>query len=72
MRTKYLAGGYGYGHAKQEIFEVLCERFKAERERYNYLIDNPQEIEDALKVGAERARSVASDVLLRVRSKVGY
>ncbi|MFT6921092.1 MAG: tryptophanyl-tRNA synthetase [Crocinitomicaceae bacterium] len=72
MRTKYLAGGYGYGHAKQEIFEVLCERFKVERERYNYLIDNPQEIEDALKVGAERARSVASDVLLRVRSKVGY
>lgn len=72
MRTKYLAGGYGYGHAKQEIFEVICERFKAERERYNYLIDNHQEIEDALKIGAERARAVASDVLLRVRSKVGY
>ena len=72
MRTKYLAGGYGYGHAKQEIFEVICERFKAERERYNYLIDNHQEIEYALKIGAERARAVASDVLLRVRSKVGY
>ena len=72
MRTKYLAGGYGYGHAKQEIFGVICERFKAERERYNYLIDNHQEIEYALKIGAERARAVASDVLLRVRSKVGY
>ena len=72
MRTKYLAGGYGYGHAKQEIFEVICERFKAERERYNYLIDNHQEIEYALKIGAESARAVASDVLLRVRSKVGY
>jgi tryptophanyl-tRNA synthetase len=72
MRTKYLAGGYGYGHAKQEIFEVVCERFKTEREKYNYLIDNHQEIEDALKIGAERARAVASDVLLRVRSKVGY
>ena len=72
MRTKYLAGGYGYGHAKQEIFEVICERFKTEREKYNYLIDNHQEIEDALKIGAERARAVASDVLLRVRSKVGY
>ena len=72
MRTKYLAGGYGYGHAKQEIFGVICERFKAERERYNYLIDNHQEIECALKIGAERARAVASDVLLRVRSKVGY
>ena len=72
MRKKYLAGGYGYGHAKQEVFEVICERFKAERERYNYLIDSPQEVEDALKIGAERARVVASDVLLRVRSKVGY
>lgn len=72
MRKKYLAGGYGYGHAKQEVFEVICERFKAERERYNYLIDNSQEVEEALKIGAERARAAASDVLLRVRSKVGY
>jgi tryptophanyl-tRNA synthetase len=72
MRKKYLAGGYGYGHAKQEIFELICEKFKGERERYNYLIENPQEVEDALKIGAERARIVATDVLKRVRSKVGY
>lgn len=72
MREKYLAGGYGYGHAKQEIFELICDKFRAERERYNYLMLNPQEVEDALKIGAARARLVASDVLLRVRSKVGY
>ncbi|NQY75491.1 MAG: tryptophan--tRNA ligase, partial [Candidatus Margulisbacteria bacterium] len=72
MRKKYLAGGYGYGHAKQEIFEVICERFKKEREKYNYLIDNPQEVDNALKTGAERARLVATDVLKRVRSKIGY
>ena len=72
MRKKYIAGGYGYGHAKQEIFEVICERFKVEREKYNYLIENPQEVDDALKIGAERARLVASEVLSRVRFKVGY
>ena len=72
MRKKYLAGGYGYGHAKQEIFEAICDRFKTERKKYNYLMDNPQEVEYALKMGAERARAVASNVLLRVRSKVGY
>lgn len=72
MRKKYLAGGYGYGHAKQEIFELICEKFKEERAKYNYLMENPQEVEDALKIGAERARVVAADVLKRVRSKVGY
>lgn len=72
MREKYLAGNYGYGHAKQELFEEMCERFKSERERYNYLIENPREIEEALQIGAERARKVASEVLKRTRSKVGY
>lgn len=72
MREKYLAGNYGYGHAKQELFEELCTRFKSARERYNYLMANPQEIEDALKIGAERAQKVASTVLERTRSKIGY
>lgn len=72
MREKYLAGNYGYGHAKQELFEELCARFKSARERYNYLMANPQEIEDALKIGAERAQKVASTVLERTRSKIGY
>ena len=72
MRTKYEAGGYGYGHAKQELFELICERFKTERSRYQYLMEHPQEIEDALKMGAERAKEVALPVLQRVRAKVGY
>lgn len=72
MRAKYLAGGYGYGHAKQELYEVLCERFHDERERYNYLMARPEEIEQALAIGAERARAVASVLLKKVRSKVGY
>ncbi|XOV66121.1 MAG: tryptophan--tRNA ligase [Fluviicola sp.] len=72
MRRKYQGGGYGYGHAKQELFELICERFKTERERYHHLMENPQEVEDALAMGADRARKVAADVLKRVRAKVGY
>lgn len=72
MRKNYEAGGYGYGHAKQELFEVLCERFKEERERYTYLMNHPEEVEAALKFGAERARKVAGEVLKKTRAKIGY
>lgn len=72
LRNNYEAGNYGYGHAKQALFEALCDRFKDARERYNYLMDNRHEIDDALEEGAFKARHIANDVLKRVRSKVGY
>ena len=72
LRQQYLAGGMGYGHAKQALFEVLLERFSKERDRFNYYMEHPQEIEIALAKGADKARKVANEVLLRVRKKVGY
>ncbi len=72
MRRNYLAGGFGYGHAKQALFEVIIEKFANERERYNYLMEHPEEIEAALKIGEDKARNVATKVLERVREKVGY
>jgi tryptophanyl-tRNA synthetase len=72
MRENYLSGGYGYGHAKQALFEVIVEKFKTVRERYNYLMSNKDEIDLALNRGAEKARVVARDVLLRTREKLGY
>lgn len=72
MRENYIRGGYGYGHAKQALYEVICRKFATHRERYNYLMANPQEIEDALQKGAEKARKVAKEVLNRTRKKVGY
>lgn len=72
MRANYEGGNYGYGHAKQELFELICEKFKAEREKYAHLMANPDEIEAALKIGADRAKKVAFEVLGRVRTKVGY
>lgn len=72
LRNNYEAGNYGYGHAKQALFEALCDRFKEARERYNYLMDNRHEIDQALEEGAFKARHIANDVLKRVRSKIGY
>lgn len=72
MRHKYAAGGYGYGHAKRALFELITEKFAAQRERYTYLMEHPEEIEAALKIGQEKARKVASEVLQRARSRVGY
>lgn len=72
MRELYLAGGYGYGHAKQALFELILSRFGAARERYFHLMENKHEIDAALSIGAEKARVIARDVLKRVRSCVGY
>jgi tryptophanyl-tRNA synthetase len=72
MRRNYEAGGYGYGHAKQALYELLITRFKEEREKYNYYMQNPEKIEEALAVGAEKAKKTADVVLNKVREKLGY
>ncbi|WP_299332636.1 tryptophan--tRNA ligase [uncultured Psychroserpens sp.] len=72
MKTNYEKGGYGYGHAKQALFELILETFATQRERYNHYMENLNEIDAALAVGAEKAKLVANDVLKRVREKVGY
>lgn len=72
MRQNYLGGNYGYGHAKQALFELICEKFKAEREKYNYYISNRAELDAILKTGAEKAGTIADSVLKRVRVKLGF
>lgn len=72
MRKNYLAGGFGYGHAKQALYEKLLLVFEEPRRRYTHLMGNRHEIDEALRKGAEKARSTAQIVLGRVREKVGY
>lgn len=72
MRANYLAGNYGYGHAKQAFYELILVKFNAERERYQYYINNTDEIEKVLNIGAQKARLVAQEVLKRCRTKLGY
>ena len=72
MRANYLAGGYGYGHAKIALLDLILEKFKEQREVYADLMQNKNKIDDALEIGAEKARKVAQEVLKRVREKVGF
>ncbi|MEP2690232.1 tryptophan--tRNA ligase [Maribacter dokdonensis] len=72
MSANYLAGNYGYGHAKQALYEVIVNKFEEPREKFEYYMNNLNEIDDALALGAEKARKVADGVLERVREKLGY
>ena len=63
---------FGWGHAKQELFELIVNRFKTEREKYNHYMSNRIEIDEALALGAEKAQIVANRVLHRVREKLGF
>ena len=72
MRKNYEAGNYGYGHAKQALFELIVEKFSKERASYIYFMENLSEIDAALAEKNKKARNVADGVLKRVRTKLGY
>jgi tryptophanyl-tRNA synthetase len=72
LKAKYLAGNYGFGHAKQALFDLITEKFKTEREKYNYFINHPEEVDKLLFEGARKAGKVADGVLKRVREKLGF
>jgi len=63
---------FGWGNAKLALFELITEKFKTEREKYNYYMNNLEELDKALFEGAEKAKVVANGVLKRVREKLGY
>ena len=72
MEEKYRAGNYGYGHAKTALYELILEKFSTERERYNYYMENLEELDKKLAEGASKAKEVALPVLSRVRGRLGY
>ena len=72
LLEKYAAGNYGYRHAKQELFELICNTYSAERKEFHHLMENKEIIDMALEKGAKKARAIASLVLQRVRKNIGY
>jgi tryptophanyl-tRNA synthetase len=72
MRNKYLAGNYGYGHAKQELYELIVQKYAKEREAYNFYMSNVAALEEKLEQGEAKARVIAHEVLARVRKKLGF
>jgi tryptophanyl-tRNA synthetase len=72
MRDLYAGGNYGYGHAKQALFELILEKFSKERTQYQYYMEHLEELDLALKIGAAKAQKTAQNVLNRVREKLGF
>lgn len=72
MKASFLAGNYGYGHAKQALFEVIMDRFEKERAEHSRLMADVTVIDEVLLKGAEKAKIIANNTLTRVRSKLGY
>ena len=72
MRGNYLGGNYGYGHAKQALFELIISTFEEERKRYAALLEDLSLLNDVLLKGAEKARAVAQPKILKIKSALGY
>lgn len=72
MRQNYLNGGYGYGHAKQALFEVLWKKFEKEREIFNYYMENNEALESKLRLGEAKAKDIAENTIYEVRGVLGY
>ena len=71
LREKYLAGNFGYGHAKTELLNLILERFKTEREKFDYYMNNLSELDAKLEEGAEKTRKIAAETLKRARASLG-
>ena len=72
MEARYRAGGFGYGHAKQALFEVMEAHLGPYRDRFLDLRADEDHLEDILQAGAARAREVGLPVLERVRQTAGF
>ena len=71
LKQKYLAGNFGYGHAKTELLNLILTRFSKERELFSYYMNNLPELEEKLQEGAEKTRKIATETLGRVRGSLG-
>lgn len=71
LRKKYLAGNFGYGHAKTELLNLILTKFAKERERFDYYMNNTGELETKLKEGAKKTKKIAQQTIKRVRTSLG-
>ncbi|RGE46685.1 tryptophan--tRNA ligase [Comamonas testosteroni] len=70
LRQQY-AAGITWGDAKQMLFERIDREIAPMRERYEYLIAHPAELEEILLAGAAKARKLATPFVQQLRSAVG-
>lgn len=72
LRAKYLAGNFGYGHAKTALLEVLIDKFAEPRKLFQEYMQNPAALEKALQIGEQKAEAIANKKLKEVREILGF
>ena len=72
MINKYQSGGYGYGHAKTDLLNLILEKYKDNRLKFDYLMSNKKEIDLILIEGSKKAKVTATQVIKRVKAKLGF
>ncbi|MCK5825003.1 MAG: tryptophan--tRNA ligase [Ichthyobacteriaceae bacterium] len=72
MRANYLAGGFGYGHAKTALLNLILDKYAESRTKFDYYMANKNELDEILKAGAEKARKTGSVTLNKVRKSLGF
>ena len=71
LKKKYLAGNFGYGHAKNELLNLILTKYSKERELFTYYMNNLPELEEKLQEGAVKTKKIAAETLKRVRESLG-
>lgn len=72
MRENYSKGGYGYGDAKNALYEVILKRFANEREKFNFYMEHPEILENRLLEGESKVKKIAQDKLINIRKVLGF
>ena len=72
LGSRMQQGGMGWGHAKEELFEVINTYLKETRAAYVQLRGDEAALEMILEDGAEKARAMAKPVINRVREAMGF
>jgi tryptophanyl-tRNA synthetase len=72
MRQNYLKGGFGFGHAKIALYELILLQYKEQRTKYNYYMENTKLLEKVLAIGEAKANKLANEKLQQVREVIGY
>jgi len=72
LKKRYYSGDVGFGEAKKILLDEIKDKFKTERDKFNFLVSNPELVEKKLESGSKKAKRFANKVLKRVRLKLGY
>ena len=69
--NKYRSGGMGYGQVKKRLAELVIEYFEPYRQKRAELENNIDHVREVLADGAQRAKAVACETLIKARKAVG-